>query len=425
MLHVPIIVRSLAESFSILEEDQLPISMASDYLLTLDLDLTFQNSSCRIVDEYECAWWKGRKPRSLETVLILNSTSLEKCLELHHEQIVGAAVSPTEYTHPSVLPDLDANAEPSQCTKCDQYREILNHTLQDILDLNAFADAILTDVESQWNLNMRRASTFYLLHEASVNKEFSGTSSATSAPSAKYTSEMVSQRSREEFNRLSNLCPSSYKWTWGKDLTEHDVLELRRTTTRPRNREHSGYCSSLRDGNLGNGSPFPSLPTSSIFQNDPPPTVSDSPIPDYNLPEISYFKKRRNLVYDPLDKTDRHPICLSSSPAELTSANVTHNADILIDAEDELASSNISKSNIDVADVWRSGSDESGESVERRPSAVTSADVEAIWVTDSGSDGDVKAATGSILKDNASEVENIWCQIAAVMTKGTQQLRRT
>lgn len=366
---MPIIVRSLAESFSTLEEDQLPIGMASDFLLTLDLDLTFQNSGCRIVDEYECAWWKGRKPRTLDGVKILDSSSMKICIEKHHGQTLGNTVSPSIHSHSSVLPDPAVNSEPSLCTKCDQYREILNQTLQDILDMNAFAKAKVLDTETQWNLNMRRASTFHLLHEASVNKECAGNSSA---PSAHYSSEMVVKNARQEFTRLSNLPVSSHKWTWGEDLTEREVLELRRLLTRPRNREHSGYYSSLKDGKLGDGSPLPSLPASFDGQNISP-NQSRPPSPGSLVSEISYFKKKRNLIYDPLGKMVSHPAHLSSSLAELSTENVTHNTELLSYAEDIVVSSNVSKTTIDVADDWKSGSE---DEIDRPHSAGSVQDVE-------------------------------------------------
>jgi hypothetical protein len=69
---VPIIVRSLAESFATLDEDQLPIGMDRDFMLTLDSDLAEQNSHCRRVDKYEKNWWIRSKQKDLDSVKVMD-----------------------------------------------------------------------------------------------------------------------------------------------------------------------------------------------------------------------------------------------------------------------------------------------------------------------------------------------------------------
>ena len=46
IIHVPIIVRSLANSMALLHESQLPISFDSDFLLMLDIDMSDKDNKC-------------------------------------------------------------------------------------------------------------------------------------------------------------------------------------------------------------------------------------------------------------------------------------------------------------------------------------------------------------------------------------------
>src|SRR5271156_7079332 len=60
---------------------------------------------------------------------------------------------------------------PAQCQNCAKYSQVLSNSLHDILEIHQFANTMVTCSETQWNLNMRRASTFNLLHEAAFIKE--------------------------------------------------------------------------------------------------------------------------------------------------------------------------------------------------------------------------------------------------------------
>jgi hypothetical protein len=71
-LFVPIIVRSLAQSFARLDEDQLPIGVDFDFLSLLDSNLSQQHTICKIVNKYECQWWTITKVRSLKSAEILD-----------------------------------------------------------------------------------------------------------------------------------------------------------------------------------------------------------------------------------------------------------------------------------------------------------------------------------------------------------------
>ncbi|KAF8801012.1 hypothetical protein BYT27DRAFT_7262423 [Phlegmacium glaucopus] len=242
----------------------------------LDIGAHNTDNKCRVVKKYEHAWWTGRKPRSLATVNILDQASLEKCLEVHQIQLAsfgGAEVvigplaahwltMPASLATASELPTnasdqpTTAGAHAGTCDQCTQYCEILGDILQDFLDVQRFSNAMSAASKNQWNLDMRRASTFNLLHKAAVIKE-------TTTPDFS-----------EELHGIQELPPSSYKWTWGETLTE-------------------------AEGRLTGDVSSPSLPTSHGRYDEVLVEVS-LPVPLWDSTDPPYMAKYGHLIYDPL-----------------------------------------------------------------------------------------------------------------------------
>ena len=149
-----------------------------------------------------------------------------------------------------------------------------------------------TASENQWSIDMRRASTFNLLYEAAVVKE--GGPSTRPRGNKADRAKAVAERAREELKRMQELPPSSYKWTWGEQLTA-----LARSGTRP-GKAHSGYDISLRGGKIsGENSLLPSLPTSHRHYVEVPDDVISLP-PQTSLAGTQYFTSFRHRLYDPL-----------------------------------------------------------------------------------------------------------------------------
>ena len=80
---LPIILQSLAGSFSLINEDIFPISFHPNILATLD---TLPHPNCEIVKNYKLWWWTSRKPRDINTIEILNSSSIKSCIEHYKHQ---------------------------------------------------------------------------------------------------------------------------------------------------------------------------------------------------------------------------------------------------------------------------------------------------------------------------------------------------
>jgi hypothetical protein len=317
---IPILLRSLAVGLAILDEDDLPMSFDIDFLTTLDTNLAEQNSLCKIVQKYECAWWKERKARSLEGTVIFDLSSVDICLETHFAQTIGRHSdnlqgSPTTSTSSarpttSMIPAPDQMGSHTQgiattqadqsCGKCLEYGNILSNTLLDIVNIHTFANKMLSTSETQWTIDMHRASIFHSLHQAAVIKETSGISSGTRGMSTGIDS--VRTTAEGELERLKNLPPSSYKWTWGETLTKSEVLALHRPGTKQNKKMHSGYDVPLKDGKREfEDTPLPSMPET--WKEEDGAMADDVQVPpEIRAGEIFKLEQMRSRVYDPLGK---------------------------------------------------------------------------------------------------------------------------
>ena len=441
---MPIIVRSLAESFATLDEDQLPIGMNRDFMLTLDSDLAEQNSHCRRVDKYENNWWIRSKQKDLDSVKVMDRSSMDRCLETHFEQLFGARQTPFDIAAMPLGPysiQLESSSESqSKCRNCVRYKDILSSTLHDVLEIHNFANTTMTSTEAQWNITMRRASTFNLLHEAVVIKETDLDSSADAAHRGKNVIKMVAKTAKDNLLRLQSLPPTSHKWTWGETLTKGEVLNLGRSGTRPTKKMHSGYDVSLADDRPADDDSFPSMPRSVEGREEVIPTPSLD-IPDYTLPPIHYFEKKQFLNYDPLGKRQITAIITSGNPrqihkqadlASLTSENLlihTEYAELPSDeAEDPADAVQVSSAHppavsADIAARWEPASED--EDIQNPPAG--SADIAARWESasedddiqdppagsadiaarwESASEDDIQEASGGTAEDVSDRAES-------------------
>ena len=166
-IEVPIIIQSLADNISMLREDQPPISFNLDFLMMLDIDMSDKDNKSRIVDQYERAWWNGRKPRQLDLSEILDKSSIDRCLNFHKVQLMSSKNGsiqrlPVLVSMPTMpaniignpLSDNGTSAFKNQCWHCAQYHQILSNLLQDLLDIHCFSNTMSSSSETQWSLDM-------------------------------------------------------------------------------------------------------------------------------------------------------------------------------------------------------------------------------------------------------------------------------
>jgi len=296
---------------ALLDEDDLPLAFDLDFKMMLDVDPSFQHRLCQLVDVYSSAWWKRNMPRSLDLAELLDASSFKRCLETHKKQLADpedtTSVIPPIPTSPTSPPP---HSSANSCPKCGHYSQILSNALQDLVNVHELSNTMVASHEAQWNISMRRASTFNLLHEAAVIKDVAdvaGSPSATpviSPDSVAETVNSVAEIARKNLARLQSLPPSSHKWTWGERLSEKEVLDLGRSGTRPKKNMHSGYDVSLIDGKrYGEDSSIPSMPKSSdIINNSGAQSIDIIPELTTHI-SIPYFENKQFTSYDPLGKS--------------------------------------------------------------------------------------------------------------------------
>jgi hypothetical protein len=326
----------MTASMALANEDELPLDYDPEFLLTLD---TGGQENSMIVACYELSWWTGRKPRDLDAVEILNASTVSKCLQHYKRRLgldagasrnadasgnAGSSVNTGITSNAAGTGTSSNNEAGAECRSCLKYRELLSDVLQDILKFQNFASSMSSSSQNLFEIGNRRASTFNLLHEAAILKETAG----LSPPAPDTTSCRISaviQNASSELQRLRDLPASSYKWTWGETLTEKEVLNLRRTGTKPDARIHSGYGVDLGTGKeAGDYSSIPFTIPSSNGQHDDLPAEAGfaPPSTDHALPK--YFSKPdHRRVYDPLQISDSkiNPIPdTTSGPEDLMSA---------------------------------------------------------------------------------------------------------
>ena len=359
IIEVPIIIRSLADSIGMLQQDDLPIPFHDDFLMTLDIGAHKKDINSRVVGKYDFAWWTGRKPRSIGLVEILNFSNILDCIDTHKKQLASTTSEFGSWpTMPASLesddraaagritgPEIDTGAVSEQCSQCLAYNEILINVINDMHTIQHSTTSLATASKTQWFIDMRRASTFNLLHEAVLLKETGSISPATAQSFNRDTTNTVRRNAQEEVDRLRSLPVSSHKWTWGEILTEQDVLGLRRSGTRPQKGNHSGYDLSLKEGRFPGEDSSHSHPKLNDRYEEVPVEVYED-IPFSNATDIPYFSERRHLEYNPLRQsppTARRPLERTTDsikgPAVPASADLV--ANLYYSELEELGSSSI------------------------------------------------------------------------------------
>lgn len=308
-IDVPTIIRSLADIMGLESDIERPIVFDPDFLATLDLDRRDKALKYEVVDHYEHMWWTSRKPRDLDYVNTLNASTVEACLKHYRDQRSKSppcadptANAESDNADPATAGPSHITPSPATadiCPKCIKYRYLLSEVLQDILNIRNFSSAMSNSSENLLKIGLRKASTFYLLHEAAILKETADVNAPVPDTIAERIA-IVNNDATSYLKQVHSLPASSYKWTWGKTLTVEEVLALRRTGTKPGRAPHSGYDVSLREGLLGgHTTDIPTNPTSHGHHEDIPADVSFIP-PSTHLSMPHYFSRHDRLEYDPL-----------------------------------------------------------------------------------------------------------------------------
>ena len=315
-LEIPIILRSLVTSLSLIAKADLPVPIDSAFIALLEVG-TSDEEFGRVVKTYAENWWtKKEKPADSS---LLHADNLHKCLDHHEEELLKSnearkRLEPQdiEVTVPYRIPDYvpqggsdGAEFQPvtvqirssspriESCEHCAKNNCIIMGGLcatlfGEIKATQRFVSAMAVSSRAEVSVAMRRCAGFYRLHERVQEKELLSESITVEGTGRGTEVQKISRRVAEiaagELKQYKAM-PSSAKWTWGETLTKDEVLSLRHI----RNRDvRTGYGTDLPPGRIsgensatntlrtrsGNFSPVPQSakrvpsPTSLLFPSN-------------------------------------------------------------------------------------------------------------------------------------------------------------
>jgi len=277
-LEIPIVLRSLVTSLSLITKADLPVPFDSVFITLLEVG-TSDKEFRRVVKSYAYNWWD--KSRAPEDSKLLNPEILHECLDYHAEQLLKlneprkrVPCQEIKVTVPFQIPDIGAergaesgaefqpiivkvrgaDAELEECEHCAQNHCIIMGGLcmtlfDEIKATQRFVSAMAASSRAEVSVASRHCARFYRLHERVQQKELvlesitvEGTGRGTEI---KKTSRRVAAIAAGDLERYKAM-PSSDKWTWGQTLTKDEVLNLRHI----HRQEHTGYRISLPQGRL-------------------------------------------------------------------------------------------------------------------------------------------------------------------------------
>lgn len=284
LIDVPIIVRSLVDSFAFVGEDELPLPMTSDFLTLLDTG-TDPRRHGRIVHDYHLAWWMNDECPDMESEW-LSSGTVGPCVEYHADQLCRNANNDRHVADVPlyVAPSLGHSSDPGANA---DLQPIVDHLIDELPSLHGMAAAMQTTHEKNWDLAMRRASGFYDLHEKALLKETDEDAEPTAGTGPD-----------------ASLPDASRKWTWGESLTQDDVLGIDRHRSRVQDRAafQSGNDATLEsDSDVGYDSTVPMSHGLEARHSEPSAAAATSP-PRTEHGHSDYFCGSDRRLYDPLKR---------------------------------------------------------------------------------------------------------------------------
>ena len=328
VVEVPIVLRSLAASLAQVPRAELPIPFDLGFVAMLEVGTNVEQFG-RVVKAYEHSWWKAT--RSPAEGRYLNAQTLEQCLTRHRAQLLKSmegdkvaameihTIAPLQIRsmkgadssrraddlHRTDAPrhadtpcradapccaDAPCRADSPRrpntpCPECEVYRSLAGDLLEELRGIKQFASGVRAAASNDLEVATRRTGGFYQLHEKVNLKEMSSESLTVEGTGLgtrpTRMSRRVSQIAADDLERFRDM-PSSHKWTWGKALTEQDILGLQHVS---KQREHTGYDTSLPLGLLpGEYSATHTTPSTSAHFSIIPPDPQLPPPHIFTLP---------------------------------------------------------------------------------------------------------------------------------------------
>lgn len=261
-IEIPIVLRSLASSFTSMPKAKSPAKFDLDFLALLEAGAKY-NEPGYVVDLYTQAWWEknGFNRRSGP----LTEDTIESAIALHRKQLKKAKAAFQSNSNSNSNNDQISTTPSSSDTPFDE-----NILLNTLCNAEAMANGLNILTQAEHQVAIRRAKAFYMLHEASIVLD-------------------VTDQSGGESNT---------KWITGQDLTLDQVFGICNASE---DLPHDGYVHDLPSGVLsGEYSTEETLSSQEHLDSISPsgsesPSVHDAP-PETDLQLPSYFDPYHNHI---------------------------------------------------------------------------------------------------------------------------------
>ena len=80
-VEIPIIICSLADCLGMVNDEILPLPFYAKFLATLDIGAHNKKNKSKVIGSYELSWWTGRKPRDINSIGIMDRSTVQACID--------------------------------------------------------------------------------------------------------------------------------------------------------------------------------------------------------------------------------------------------------------------------------------------------------------------------------------------------------
>ena len=181
-------------------DPSLPFLFDNGLLAALDNGINADSPAALVVN-YLFNWWNCQEKSSPDELLSKDNIFL--ALKHHWKQHIYTSNVPVPTT-PILISTVD-----TECDKCPQYHDIASGAVAELERLFRFTEAAETSVQNSWEINIQRAHSLYILHQAVLDKEVSSTDltpilqPAPSAGPSKVGDVRIHRKSQHMFNQAT------------------------------------------------------------------------------------------------------------------------------------------------------------------------------------------------------------------------------
>ena len=269
--HIPYLIRTLADSLALAPLEALPLDI-DESLWTWMASFSHWHNLKHAVD-----WWTTRSARRVNGHHLQAST-LEVCLEVYRQQCEPEESIQSPSIQSSATDVFNAGLEQARCINCRISNVLLSDSIAKLQVAHSHAGKQKMILEAEAALARHKMAVAYMLAEQVIAKE----------------TKSRGQTILEE-EQVALPVNTHSQWTFGKNLTEEEILEKWGHTAREnvmysKKKHHSGYYKRQPDGKLDPNrtySPDPDLQSSfgGTYSDVAPSVTKKIPSDKFRFPE--------------------------------------------------------------------------------------------------------------------------------------------